>query len=364
MRWLHITLVLAGCGSSEPPRVAQTREQLGAILFADPRLSEPKGQACADCHVATAAFADPEDDRTSAGVVRERFGVRNTPSAMYLRFTPPLHEEGGKMVGGLFWDGRASTFADQAAFPLLNPLEMNNPDRGAVATKLRKFYPRDFKALYGANIFTDADKVFAAAGDALGAFERTDVFAPFSSRYDRYLAGTETLTASERRGLAIFEDPARGNCAGCHPSRRGIDGSPPMFTNFAYANLGIPKYVNSMFYRQVTDLNPVGEAYTDLGLGTTVKDATQDGKFRTPTLRNIAQTGPYGHNGYFQNLAYILDFLNTRDTRSPDPKTKPWAPPEIARNVDAGVGRLGLGKADMIDLEAFLDTLDDGVPGM
>lgn len=335
MRWLPITLVLAGCGSSEPPRVAQTREQLGAILFADPRLSEPKGQACSDCHVATAAFADPEDDRTSAGVVRERFGVRNTPSAMYLRFAPPLHEESGKMVGGLFWDGRASTFSDQAAFPLLNPLEMNNPDRRAVATKLRKFYARDLKALYGADIFADADKAFAAAGDALGAFERTDVFAPFSSRYDRYLAGGATLSDAEQRGLAIFEDPARGNCARCHPNRPGADGSRPLFTNFAYDDLKVPAFRDNPFYSLPAALNPEGANYVDHGLAAITKNPAHEGLFRVPSLRNVERTTPYGHDGYFRRLDEIIEHHDKVD--------------------DA----IKLTKQDVADLVAFLATLTD-----
>ena len=131
------------------------------------------------------------------------------------------------------------------------------------------------------------------------------MFSPFSSKYDHYLAGTVALTAAEQRGLEIFEDPARGNCAACHPSRPGADGAPPMFTNYGYANLGVPRYDNNLFYVQPATFNPDGAAYVDRGLGRTTDDPPQDGKFRTPTLRNIARTAPYGHNGYFNNLPLL-----------------------------------------------------------
>jgi len=335
MRWLAIVVLVASCGSSEQVRVAQTKELLGQTLFDDPRLSEPAGQACSDCHVATAAFADPEDERTSAGVLRDRFGIRNTPSAMYLRFAPPLHEEQGRMVGGLFWDGRASTFAEQAGFPLLNPLEMNNPDKATVVSKVKTHYARDFMRHYGAQVFDDTDTAFAAIGDAIGAFERTDVFSPFSSRYDRYLRGSATLTDGEQRGLSIFEDPARGNCMGCHPSRPGADGSPPLFTNFAYEDLKIPAYRDNPFYSLPASLNPQGDAYVDRGLFDATKNPAHTGLFRVPSLRNVARTTPYGHNGYFRRLDDMIEHIDQHDAS------------------------IHLSKQDVFDVVSFLQTLTD-----
>lgn len=134
---------------------------------------------------------------------------------------------------------------------------------------------------------------------------------------------------------------------------------PPLFTNSSYANLGIPKYGNSRYYEQGKTINPEGEAFIDHGLMATVKDAKQDGKFRTPTLRNIGRTAPYGHNGYFENLLYMLDFLNTRDTASKDPHVGSWAAPEVAANVERRVGHLGLTNAEIDDLDGFLQTLTD-----
>lgn len=335
MRWLLIVALLAGCESSQPPPTVQTKEQLGAVLFDDPRLSEPTGQACSDCHVARAAFADPEDDRTSAGVIRERFGIRNTPSAMYLRFTPPLHEENGRMVGGLFWDGRAANFTEQAAFPLLNPLEMNNPDKATVVAKVKKHYGREMKALFGADIFTDTDKAFAAVGDAIGAFERTDVFSPFSSRYDRFLAGSATLSQAEQRGLALFEDPAKGNCVRCHPSRPGPDGAPPLFTNFAYENLAIPVFRDNPFYQLPPPLNPHGDKYVDRGLAGTTNNPAHEGLFRVPSLRNVTRTTPYGHDGYFRRLDEMIEHIDKQDEA------------------------ITLTKQDIADVVQFLSTLTD-----
>lgn len=366
------SLAALGCSASPPV----TQEQLGGLVFADTELSQPAGQSCADCHTARVAFRDPESSHTtSMGAVAGRFGVRNAQTAMYARYVPPLHggDHGQPWVGGLFWDGRAQTLEDQAGRPLLNPLEMNNPDKASVVAAVRRAgYAPAFRELFGAGALDDVDAAFGHVTEVLAAFERTAAFAPFSSRYDRYLAGELALTGPEQRGLAIFEDPARGNCAGCHPSRPGPDGTPPLFTDFRYANLGVPKYMNNKFYVQPPALNPDGDRYIDHGLAATVGDPAQDGKFRVPTLRNIAVTPPYGHNGYFENLPYLIDFLNTRDVGSRDvgtcsrmsPEVRcPWPAPEVPATVDHGIGNLGLSDQDIADLVAFLSALTDEAPG-
>lgn len=305
------------------------------------------------------------------GVIAGRFGVRNAPSAMYASFVPKLHrDETGRWIGGLFWDGRAGSLEDQAGVPLLNPLEMNNPDRASVVAAVRRAtYAPAFRALFGADALDDdVDAAFNRIAEVFAAYERSVEFAPFSSRYDRYLAGELALTPSEQRGLAIFDDPARGNCASCHPSRPSADGTPPLFTDGSYANLGIPRYDNNKFYVQVPPFNPDGARYIDHGLMATVHDPAEDGKFRVPTLRNIAETAPYGHNGYFQNLAYMIDFLNTRDIGSRDvgtcTRSAPhvrcgWPGPEVLATIDHRVGNLGFDDQDIADLIAFLSTLSD-----
>jgi cytochrome c peroxidase len=368
---LLIALAVSGCAGGCSGGAPRTREELGAAMFVDPGLSNPEGQACADCHSASQAFRDPESSRTtSLGIVPGRFGSRNAPSAAYASYIPALHQDArGRWVGGLFWDGRAGTLEDQAGVPLLNPLEMNNPDRGSVVAAVKRAsYAAGFRAVFGAHALDDVDTGFRHITEALGAYERSQDLAPFSSRYDHYLAGELELTAAERRGLAIFEDPARGNCAGCHPSRPSADGTPPLFTDHAYANLGIPRYDNSRFYLQAPKYNPEGQRFIDHGLMTTVKDPAEDGKFRTPTLRNVTSTPPYGHNGYFQNLEYMLDFLNTRDVGSRDVGTCTrttgrarcgWPGPEVPATIDHTIGNLGLSDQDLKDLIAFLATLSD-----
>ncbi|HET7503130.1 MAG TPA: cytochrome c peroxidase [Kofleriaceae bacterium] len=352
-------LAVAACAADAPP----TREQLGELLFNDQDLSQPTGQSCADCHAATAAFRDPESDHsTSMGAVAGRFGSRNAPTVTYARFTPPLAFDAARgWTGGQFWDGRAGSLEDQAGPPMLNPLEMNNPDKArVVAAVANASYAPMFRRVFGPGALDDADAAFAHVTEALAAFERSAVFAPFSSKYDRYLAGKAELTPAERRGLAIFEDPQRGNCASCHPSRPGPDGSPPLFTNFTYANLGVPRYANSAFFVQPPALNPDGEHFVDHGLMTTVGDPAQDGKFRVPTLRNIARTAPYGHNGYFENLQYMVDFIATRDGMSADPSVGAWPAPEVPATVDHDhTGHLGLSPEDIDDVVAFLGTLSD-----
>jgi cytochrome c peroxidase len=366
---LIAALAAAGCSAESP-----SKAQLGSQLFSDPDLSYPAGQACADCHLARVAFRDPESSRaTSMGVVPGRFGVRNAPSAMYASYVPPLQRiDDQHWTGGLFWDGRAGTLEDQAGGPLLNPLEMANPDKATVVAAVRRAsYAPAFRALFGAHALDDVDTAFAHVTEALAAFEQTTAFAPFSSKYDHYLAGEATLSDSEQRGLAIFEDPARGNCAGCHPNRPGPNGAAPMFTDHSYANLGLPRYPNNKFYLQPAPMNPDGERYVDHGLMQTVGDPAQDGKFRVPTLRNIARTPPYGHNGYFENLPYLIDFLNTRDvgsqtvgtcTRVSPSARCAWPGPEIPATVDHGIGHLGLTDQDVTDLVAFLMILSDEEP--
>jgi len=325
-RLLALAAALAGCAEESSPTTE--RAALGRLIFEDPALSQPPGQACADCHAARVAFRDPESDHsTSAGAIASRFGARNAPSTMYAPYIPELVLDpvAGEYRGGQFWDGRAAALEDQAALPLLNPVEMNNPDKATVVAAIAR--------------------------------------APYARRF-----AAATLTAEALRGLAIFEDPARGNCASCHPSRPGPDGAPPMFTTYGYANLGVPRYANSAFFTQPRALNPAGPSYIDHGLMGTTGAPRDDGRFRIPTLRDVARTAPYGHNGYFASLPYILDFLNTRDvgstevgtcSRATPTATCAWPPPEVPRNLDPRVGHLGLSPDDLEALAAFLATLDD-----
>lgn len=345
-----LVLVIVGCGARD--RVL-TKEELGELVFHDPDLSEPRGQACDDCHDRKLAFSDPEDERTSMGVVQGRMGVRNAQTAMYASFAPPLHRDPvtNQMVGGLFWDGRAATLERQAAFPFVNPLEMNLPNKAALVERIRDAeYAGAFRQVFGARSLDDVDAASDRIFESVAAFERTKAFAPFSSKYDRYLAGQTTLNADEARGLATFEDPARGNCASCHPSRT-VDGTPPLFTDFSYANIGVPKFADNPYYMLPSQLNPEGAGFIDRGLATTTGDPAHAGMFRVPTLRNVTRTGPWTHNGYFRSLDELLAHKSSLATRFL---------PEVPETVDREhFGRSNLTKQDIADLIAFLQTLTD-----
>jgi cytochrome c peroxidase len=360
MRWVAILILgAAACSSSSAStKPVGSRAELGEKLFNDPNLSEPAGQACSDCHDAKMAFVDPEFERVSPGVHRDRVGARNAQSAMYARFAPPLHkDEAGNYAGGLFWDGRANTLEEQAGGPMLNPLEMNNPDKATVVAKVKKAYGRQFRELFGKGALDDVEQGYTHITEAMAAFERTPAFAPFSSKYDHYLAGTAKLTESETRGLAIFEDPARGNCASCHPSRPSADGTPPLFTTFAYENIGLPKFADSPFYSLDKQLNPAGEAFIDHGLMKVTGNPADDGKFRVPTLRNVAKTSPYGHNGYIHRIDEFIELITGSCMREGTCKLP-------AAEVEANAQRVrshqtALSRQEIADLTAFLRTLTD-----
>lgn len=331
---------------------------LGEQIFNDTELSSPAGQSCGTCHAAQLAFTDPDQDvPTSRGVLEDRFGFRNSPTAMYSAFVPPLtfDPEEGLFIGGLFLDGRVDTLEEQAALPFLNPLEMNNADKAEVVAKLETApYARLFQRVFGRGVFGDVELAYASMTQAIAAFERTRPFQPFSSKYDAYLAGEARLNRQERLGLALFNDPLKGNCAACHPSAVSEDGAPPQFTDFTYDNIGVPKNPNNPFYALSPELNPDGASFIDRGLGVTVDDPAEDGKFRVSSLRNVALTAPYAHNGFFPDLRSTVQFYNTRDVA-------PWPAAELPDTMNREeLGDLKLSDAEVDAIVAFLNTLTDG----
>jgi cytochrome c peroxidase len=319
-----ITASFCCIASAQAETKAQTKArqalkiQLGEKLFFDTRLSNPAGQACASCHDPNHAFSDPNPNQpVSNGVLTSLKGNRNAPAIMYASFTPAFHfsPPEGLFIGGQFLDGRAATLKDQAKGPFLNPLEMANPDAAAVVEKARQAeYAGLFEQVYGPGALDDIEQAYDNLADAIAAFERTGRFRPFTSKYDYFLAGKAKLTPKEKRGRFIFEDGDKGNCAACHPSRTD-NGAKPLFTDFTYDNLGVPKNPDNPFYALPADLNPAGKGFVDRGLGGSLKKAAEYGKFKVPTLRNIEITAPYMHNGYFKTLRGVVEFYNSRDTR-------------------------------------------------
>lgn len=350
------------------------KAQLGQKLFFDTTLSEPAGQACSTCHNPTQAFTDADKTKpTSKGVIAGLQGNRNTPTAMYSAFAPAFHFDrgAGLYIGGQFLDGRAATLTDQAKGPFINPIEMANPDSAAVVEKVRNTdYANLFDQIYGANALSNTTQAYDRIADAIAAFERSPVLNRFTSKYDFYLFGRAKLTQQERRGLNVFEADDKGNCAACHPNRP-MNNTPPLFTDHSYDNLGVPKNPANPFYALDSQFNPDGRYFVDTGLGKVLDLPSEDGKIKVPTLRNIAVTAPYMHNGYFKTLTGLVSFYSNRDIKRQcrNPLTTEakalaqncWPSPEVNSNVNhAELGSLKLSTQEINDLVAFLKTLTDG----
>jgi len=344
---LAVSVLLAACGGgsdSAPPAsdgadqatTLSAAARLGEKIFNDAALSVSGTQSCASCHVAGSAFAE---DAAAGGVDHgspvplggfgmNLAGFRNTPSLMYASMTPAFAIDGdGAPSGGFFRDGRANSLADQAVLPFTTSFEMGNADAAAVIARVRtRPWLADFQALYGSAVLDDPDRALGRLGQALAAFEAEEpAFHPFSSKYDAFQKGQATLTAQELRGLALFNGPDKGNCAACHPSTTADGSTPPMFTDFSYDNLGVPR--NPLIPANLAsapDYTPANghdgvQGYYDLGVCGPFRDQTVDfstscGQFKVPTLRNIAVTAPYFHNGRFTTLKDAIGFYVRRDT--------------------------------------------------
>lgn len=338
---------LASCGgggsSSQPTSVDITKEQLGEKLFADKDLSLDRTQSCATCHDPEHAFIDFRDNlvakAVSVGDNGTSLGDRNTPTAMYGKFTPNFQLNSKNVfIGGQFLDGRERDLKGQAGQPPLNPVEMNMPDKASVVARLQENaeYVDAFKVLFGTTIFDDIDSAYAAMTESIGNFEKTDTFSPFNSKYDRWLINDYDMTPEEDLGRAIFFSQQFTNCNGCHQLRSFGGQQEETFTNYEYHNLGIP--VNQAV-RTANNNNGKGAVgFIDHGLldNPDVNDASEDGKFKVPTLRNVAVTGPYMHNGVFQDLRTVVLFYDkfNNTSRVNNPETGlPWRAPEVNSNL-------------------------------
>jgi cytochrome c peroxidase len=349
-----------------PGHDSQLKVGVGQNLYFDTDLSKPNGQSCASCHWPATGYTDPDQDLpVSAGVIPGLFGGRSSPTSAYATFSPPFGattDENGETlyVGGQFWDGRAKDLTAQAQGPFLNPVEMNNPSKWSVVKDVRDSrYAWAFMRVYGWDSFKprNVDRTYKNIADAIAAFESSSKVNTFSSRYDAWVAGRPSLGAEERLGLQLFNDPLKGNCDACHPSGTGptaVAGK-PVFTDFTYDNLGLP--TNQAFF--APPLSFVGYA-ADLGLAKTTGDAAHNGMFKVPTLRNVAKSAPYGHNGYFATLKDIVHFYNTRDVAGEGPGGADWPDAEVPGTVNMDeLGNLGLTGAEEDAIVAFLRTLND-----
>ena len=395
---LGLTLWLSGCGGgataaptdlAEPAAIAlaatNDRINLGQQIFTDANLSEPRGTACAACHQANMGFAGNHGGRNgvAVGSLPGSIGSRNAMTNSYLGLIPApfsfVTTNGvTEAVGGLFWDGRADSAELQALGPLLNPLEMNNPDRKSVVDKIAASrYAAQFRRAFGADIFANTDAAFTSIGVAIAAFERARL-QPFSSKYDAMVRGQTTLSPTEARGMALFMEPTKGNCAGCHlmnpTSGKPEDSAFSEFTYYATGiprNPAIPKNADPAFY----DLGLCGPDRAPPTLpdsvapGVTISNFC--GQFRMPTLRNVAERPAFMHNGFFRNLTEVVRFYSTRNS---DPLR--WygqavsndLPTQYLGNIEkvkapfnrAANAGPALSELEIADIVAFLHTLSDG----
>ncbi len=374
---------------------AQARERahalsaLGHTLFFEPALSASGKIACATCHSPEHAFGPPNGlSVQSGGSDLAQPGVRAVPSLKYLQVVPAFTEhffesedDGDESVdngptGGLTWDGRADRGADQAPIPLLSPFEMANADPTDVGRRaLAAGYGQSLRKIYGDAVLSDPKAAFKGVLEALEVYEQDwRTFYPYSSKYDAYLARKTTLTPAERRGLELFEDPKKGNCAECHISERGNDGTPPQFTDYGMIAIGMPRNPEIPANADPT--------YFDLGLCGPLRTDLRDrpeycGLFRTPSLRNVATRKVFFHNGVFHTLREAVAFYAQRDTnpgrfypRKPDGTVVKFddLPEQYWANLNTDPpfdGRTpgdppALTDSEIDDVVAFLGTLTDG----
>ncbi|WP_395700963.1 cytochrome-c peroxidase [Aquabacterium sp.] len=335
---LVLVLALAACvnpppawqGAAYAPRAggatpdAATLAALGRALFFDPQLSASGQVACASCHDPRFAFGPPNARPVQlAGLDGRTPGLRAAPSLRYLQTLPPFSEhffdddgddsQDAGPTGGHAWDGRASSAHEQARLPLLSPQEMANSSPAALAQRLAGSPQAEaLRRGFGPRLFDDPAAVLQAVALALEVFQQSPAeFHPFSSRYDAVLRGQAALTEREARGLALFNDPAKGNCASCHPSAPRADGGLPVFTDFGHVALGVPR-----LRTLPANADP---SFFDLGLCGPLRQDLRErdafcGRFRTPTLRNSAVKQRFFHNGVFGSLKEVLRFYARRDT--------------------------------------------------
>jgi cytochrome c peroxidase len=321
--WLHwvsiwcAVVLLTACGGkgSDTATNAPTQLSVAQALFAEKALSASGQMACATCHTDENAHADATGTSLPLGGPSMNVqGFRSSPTLLYLDTNQAFRFEGGLPFGGFTWDGRANTRAEQAEGPLLDPSEMANADIAAIAGKVRQLsYYKDFVSVFSLPATPSDAQIFDHLKTALQTYQQLDPdYQLFNSKFDRYLDGTTTLSAQEDRGLRLFNDPNKGNCAACHPSQTGAGGERPLFTNFGYAALGLPRnpQIQANADPSFFDMGLCGPKRTDLSARTDLC-----GQFKIPTLRNIELTAPYFHNASVTTLTQAVSFYATRDLR-------------------------------------------------
>ena len=357
---------------------------LGRALFMDASLSASGKTSCASCHDPAHAYGPPNDRAVQlAGPNMQLAGVRAVPSLRYQQNVPAFTEhffdsdgndsEDQGPAGGHNWDGRAASVHEQAAIPLLSPFEMANAnERDVVRRVARGSNAAAFRNAFGDKVFDDPALAFKGVVMALEVFQQSPAdFYPYDSKFDAFLRGKAKLSTQEERGMALFNNPAKGNCMACHPSAvKG--GALPAFTDFGFIALGVPRNAAIPANRNASyrDMGLCGPTRTDLA------DHTDYcGRFRTPSLRNTATRKVFFHNGAMHTLEQVMQFYAQRDSqpakwyprKGGQPDKFNDLPKALRENVNtdapfgaAAGGKDALNAEEIRDLIAFLNTLTDG----
>ncbi len=361
---------------------SKTLTELGRALFSDRALSASGGMSCATCHDPAHAYGPANHRPVQLGGTNGALpGLRAVPSLKYHQVIPPFSErffdnDGNDAqdqgpTGGLDWDGRASSAHEQAAGPLLSPFEMANADKAAVLAGLQTSpNAAALRDAFGAHLFDDKQRAWNALVLALEVFQQSPVdFYPYDSKYDAFLRSQVKLSAAEMRGLAVFIDAAKGNCAACHIAtiKRGAF---PNFTDFGQIAIGVPRNpaIPANAKADYRDMGVCGPLRTDLK----GRDA-YCGLFRTPSLRNVAQRGAFFHNGVYTTLDDAVRFYALRDSAPQRvygrDKSRRFA--DLPEKYQGNLNKEGpfggkaadqptMTEADIADVVAFLKTLNDG----
>ena len=429
---------------------------LGKTEIYDVTLSPLNNIACATCHASYTGFRGSTSifNATTAsqggGIPitnatppepNFRFGPRNPQTYAYAPFSPILHYNAtqNNFYGGNFWDMRATGIrltnpaAEQAQGPPVNPVEMGNIDSACVVWKASLTqYASLITLIWGAQSFAiswppNVATVCATPGPppandplpvhlstvdrgtsnatydhitmSMATYESSPDVSAFSSKFDAFLAGNATLTATEQAGYALFN--GRGHCNQCHLSGTAANtlnpqvaaDVAPLFTDFATANIGLPQNLALPYYCESKPdqfgytANPLGFAFVDYGVGAMLSSPTLNpnplqwkqlaplfnGTFQTATLRNVDKRPTptfikeYMHNGYLKSLQEVVHFYNTSQALprcaqgSPGEKVTCWPPPEVPATLNTTqIGNLGLTSTEEAEIVAFLQTLTDG----
>lgn len=386
------TVLFSGCGGGTDGngQTSITKEELGEKLFFDQNLSLNRGTSCATCHDPKHGFIDArfaEDGVDQSVFVHGAFSVgddgvslggRNAPTAAYAQLSPAFGLYSGVYKGGQFHDGRATNLADQAGRPPLDSAEMMMSDKSAVVDRIKENaeYIEAFEKLYGSDIFDDINVSYEAMREAISKFEKTELFAPFDSKYDRYRECKEkggftstclsegNWTIEEQLGFDLFFSEGNTNCSQCHTlNETPNDRTKEPFTNFKFENIGTPRNIAAMERRASLGLQDANATF--LGLGGFLSDPTHYGKTKVPTLRNVAITGPYMNNGVFQKLRTVLEFYDHMAGQGGHPinpeTLQPWGANDHNATINTAIlhDTAALDDRKIYALEAFLRTLTD-----